>query len=77
VEKDKPKIFVIEPDMKWEMVQGLFGKRYKSKIGKPVVNNRGSSANPFGATYFFGYRDIIFEVMRNNYIASVCILGTK
>jgi len=62
----------IEPDMKWEEVQGLFGK-----TGKPVVNNRGSSANPFGATYFFGYRDIIFEVMRNNHIASVCIFSNK
>jgi len=58
----------IEPDMKWDVVQNLFGK-----AGKPVVNNRGSTANPFGATFFFGYRDVIFEVMRNNHIASVCL----
>jgi len=61
---------VIDPDMKWPSIQSLFGQ-----AGKPVVNNRGSSANPFGATYFFGYRDIIFEVMRNNHIASVCIFN--
>lgn len=43
--------------MRWDTVQSLLGK-----ASKPVVNNRGSSANPFGATYFYGYNGIIFEV---------------
>jgi len=66
------KNILVEPDMKWEVVQTLFGKS-----GKPVVNNRGSSANPFGATFFYGYHGIIFEVMRNNHISSVCIFNNE
>ncbi|KYQ92158.1 UPF0183 family protein [Tieghemostelium lacteum] len=58
----------IHPDLKWDDVQKIYGKS-----GKPVVNNRGSSSNPFGSTYFYGYSGIIFEVMKNNYIASVCL----
>lgn len=44
--------------MRWDTVQSLLGK-----ASKPVVNNRGSSANPFGATYFYGYHGVIFEVL--------------
>ena len=47
----------IEPDMRWDAIQELFGKP-----GKPVVNNGGSSSHPFGATYFYGFHGIIFEV---------------
>ncbi|EFA80378.1 UPF0183 family protein [Heterostelium album PN500] len=61
-------IQTIHPDMKWEEVQNIFGKS-----GKPVVNNRGSISNPFGSTYFYGYPGIIFEIMRNQYISSVCL----
>ncbi|GAM19269.1 hypothetical protein SAMD00019534_024440 [Acytostelium subglobosum LB1] len=63
-----PSIHFIHPDMKWDEVQNVFGKS-----GKPVVNNRGSISNPFGSTYFYGYPGIIFEIMRNQYIASVCL----
>lgn len=45
---------------------------------KPVVLNRASSTNttnPFGSTFCYGYQDIIFEVMPNNYIASVSVYG--
>lgn len=41
---------------------------------RPVVLNRASSTNttnPFGSTFCYGYQDIIFEVMPNNFIASV------
>ncbi|XP_017773620.1 PREDICTED: UPF0183 protein CG7083 [Nicrophorus vespilloides] len=45
---------------------------------RPVVLNRASSTNttnPFGSTFCYGYQDIIFEVMPNNYIASLSIYG--
>uniref|UniRef100_A0A2M4AD94 Uncharacterized protein n=1 Tax=Anopheles triannulatus TaxID=58253 RepID=A0A2M4AD94_9DIPT len=41
---------------------------------RPVVLHRAGStntANVFGSTFSYGYQDIIFEVMPNNYIASV------
>lgn len=43
---------------------------------RPVVLHRAGStntANPFGSTFCYGYQDIIFEVMPNNYIASVTL----
>lgn len=46
---------------------------------RPVVLHRASStntANPFGSTFCYGYQDIIFEVMSNNYIASVTLYSS-
>uniref|UniRef100_A0A182T496 Uncharacterized protein n=1 Tax=Anopheles maculatus TaxID=74869 RepID=A0A182T496_9DIPT len=43
---------------------------------RPVVLHRVGStntANVFGSTFSYGYQDIIFEVMPNNYIASVTL----
>uniref|UniRef100_A0A182JNQ4 Uncharacterized protein n=1 Tax=Anopheles christyi TaxID=43041 RepID=A0A182JNQ4_9DIPT len=43
---------------------------------RPVVLHRVGStntANVFGSTFCYGYQDIIFEVMPNNYIASVTL----
>lgn len=43
---------------------------------RPVVLHRAGStntANVFGSTFCYGYQDIIFEVMPNNYIASVTL----
>jgi len=59
---------VITPDTKWPDIQRLLGP-----CGKPVIHNRGSNANPFGPTLFYGYKGIIFEVMQNQHIASVCL----
>lgn len=45
---------------------------------RPVVLNRASSTNttnPFGSTLCYGFEDIIFEVMPNNYIASLSVYG--
>lgn len=38
-----------------------------------VLHRAGGSntSNPFGSTFCYGYQDIIFEVMPNNYIASI------
>lgn len=48
--------------------------------GKPVVLNRSSSTNntnPFDATCCFGMRNMIFEVMSNNHIASVTLYNSS
>jgi len=63
----------IDPHMKWDDIQNFLEKHMMGKTGKPLIYNRGSTANPFGATFYYAYRDIIFEVMRNNYMASVCL----
>ncbi|KAK3923140.1 UPF0183 protein [Frankliniella fusca] len=47
---------------------------------RPVVLTRANSTNttnPFGSTFCYGYQDIIFEVMANNYIASVTLYQTE
>lgn len=47
---------------------------------RPVVLHRAGStntANPFGSTFCYGYQDIIFEVMPNNYIASLTIYNNN
>nr|CAG4651856.1 EOG090X06XP [Triops cancriformis] len=46
----------------------------------PIVLKRASSTNtvnPFGSTLCYGYQDIIFEVMTNNYIASVTVYSSE
>jgi len=47
---------------------------------QPVVLNRAGSnnaTNPFGSTFCYGYQDLIFEVMANNYIASLTIFDSS
>ncbi|MDP2436113.1 MAG: hypothetical protein Q8P67_10245 [archaeon] len=44
--------------------------------GRPVVDNRGSNDNPFGPRRFYGFTDVIFEVIRNDYIASVILFSS-
>ncbi|XP_049880042.1 PHAF1 protein CG7083 [Pectinophora gossypiella] len=56
---------------KWEVVS-----RALRVCERPVVLNRASSTNttnPFGSTFCYGYQDMIFEVMPNNYIASITL----
>ncbi|KAI8432652.1 hypothetical protein MSG28_013627 [Choristoneura fumiferana] len=58
-------------NIKWESVS-----RALRVCERPVVLNRASSTNttnPFGSTFCYGYQDIIFEVMSNNYIASITL----
>lgn len=57
---------------KWHAVQEFL----ISSDRKPVVLNRASTTNttnPFGSTFCFGFRNMIFEVMPNDHIASVTI----
>jgi len=62
----------LSADSKWDDIQKIF-----RPAGKPVVHTRETNVNPFGPTLFYGYKDenIIFEVMSNNYIASVCLFS--
>lgn len=56
---------------KWEGVS-----RALRVCERPCVLNRASSTNttnPFGSTFCYGYQDMIFEVMSNNYIASITL----
>lgn len=41
--------------------------------GRATIHTRGSGSNPFGATYVYGYRGIVFEVMRNGHLASITL----
>ena len=43
--------------------------------GRPVVDNRGYQENPFGPRRFYAFKGIIFEVMRNDYIASILLFN--
>jgi len=75
---DRGDIFAESPsgvtcDTKWDEVLKIFGQL--GNPTKPVVHSRGSNSNPFGATLFYGYKGIIFEVMQNTHIASVCLFN--
>lgn len=62
---------VVTAYSKWETISGCL-----RPCERPVVLNRASSTNttnPFGSTFCYGYQDIIFEVMSNNYIASITL----
>lgn len=63
-------VLIVGPDSKWPMVEETLGS-----IGQPVVYNRGTNTNPFGATYFYGFRNLIFEVMKNGHIATVIVFS--
>jgi len=64
----------ITPDMKWEQIAQLLPE----PATEPVFSNKGTGesfgrTNPFGVTSFYGYKDIIFEIMKNGHIASICL----
>jgi len=59
----------VGPDMKWSEIRDVIGVQ----VEKPVIYNRSSNTNPFGSTYFYGFKGIIFEVMKNEHISSVTL----
>lgn len=66
---------IISAYSKWDTINSRL-----APAERPVVLHRASStntANPFGSTFCYGYQDIIFEVMPNNYIASVTLYSTS
>ncbi|KAK3285087.1 hypothetical protein CYMTET_7295 [Cymbomonas tetramitiformis] len=61
----------VTADSTWEEVQRCYGQS-----GRPAVHMTGAASNPFGPTYFFGYPNVTFEIMRNGHIASVTLFST-
>eukprot|EP00742_Colponemidia_sp_Colp-10_P002943 GILJ01003140.1.p1 GENE.GILJ01003140.1~~GILJ01003140.1.p1 ORF type:complete len:454 (+),score=54.12 GILJ01003140.1:99-1460(+) len=57
---------LINSDMTWTQIQQILGP-----ASRPLVMSDGGTLQPFGPTYFYAYHDIIFEVMKNDHIASV------
>jgi len=60
---------VVHADDTWADVQRVMG----SSPGRPAVHMSGTATNPFGPTYVYGYRNAVFEVMRNGNLASVIL----
>ncbi|KAM7250021.1 hypothetical protein ACFE04_021904 [Oxalis oulophora] len=58
----------ITPSTKWEQVKEILGD-----CGRAAIQTQGSSSNPFGSTFVYGYQNIAFEVMKNGYIATVTL----
>ncbi|XP_042024322.1 PHAF1 protein At3g51130-like isoform X1 [Salvia hispanica] len=59
---------VITPSTKWEQVKEILGDS-----GRAAIQTQGSTSNPFGSTFVYGYPNIAFEVMKNGYIATVTL----
>eukprot|EP00455_Lapot_gusevi_P026494 TRINITY_DN2794_c0_g1_i4.p1 TRINITY_DN2794_c0_g1~~TRINITY_DN2794_c0_g1_i4.p1 ORF type:complete len:131 (-),score=43.76 TRINITY_DN2794_c0_g1_i4:373-735(-) len=64
----------ITPQAKWDDVVELFGE-----AGRPVLHNGAvheSQPFAFQATLFYAYPNILFQVMKNGYIASVTLFSS-
>ncbi|KAL5713411.1 hypothetical protein ACHQM5_015487 [Ranunculus cassubicifolius] len=61
----------ITPKTKWEQVKDILGN-----CGRPAIQTQGSTSNPFGSTFVYGYQNVAFEVMKNGYIATVTLFQT-
>ncbi|CAN6563253.1 unnamed protein product [Malus baccata var. baccata] len=55
----------ITPSTKWEQVKEILGDS-----GRAAIQTQGSTSNPFGSTFVYGYQNAAFEVMKNGYIAT-------
>ncbi|KAL0391499.1 UNVERIFIED_CONTAM: hypothetical protein Slati_4535000 [Sesamum latifolium] len=58
----------ITPSTKWEQVKEILGD-----CGRAAIQTQGSTSNPFGSTFVYGYPNIAFEVMKNGYVATVTL----
>ncbi|KAK9678750.1 hypothetical protein RND81_11G231200 [Saponaria officinalis] len=58
----------ITPSSKWEQVKEILGD-----CGRAAIQTQGSTNNPFGSTFVYGYQNVAFEVMKNGYIATVTL----
>jgi hypothetical protein len=58
----------ITPMSKFDSIQNHFGKS-----SKPLV----SSSNPFGKTWFYAYKNVIFEILPNGYVNSLTLFSSK
>ncbi|KAF3646667.1 UPF0183 protein [Capsicum baccatum] len=58
----------ITASTKWEQVKEILGD-----CGQAAIQTQGSTSNPFGSTFVYGYPNVAFEVMKNGYIATVTL----
>jgi len=69
----------VTPYSKWNAVQDFLAKKANG-ARQPIILNRASTTNttnPFGPTFCYGVQDLIFEIIQNNYIASVILYNKK
>jgi hypothetical protein len=65
--EDSPKR-AITASTKWEQVKEILGD-----CGRAAIQTQGSTNNPFGSTFVYGYQNVAFEVMKNGYIATLTL----
>lgn len=53
----------------WTTIQSILGP----PLGPPIIFKREEDINPFGSTHIYGYNHLLFEVMKNNYVATMTI----
>ncbi|KAL6502667.1 hypothetical protein OROHE_024320 [Orobanche hederae] len=58
----------VTPSTKWEQIKEILGD-----CGRAAIQTQGSTSNPFGSTFVYGYPNVAFEVMKNGYIATVTL----
>ncbi|KAI9354051.1 hypothetical protein DFJ73DRAFT_759498 [Zopfochytrium polystomum] len=57
----------VDCNMMWESISKALGP----PSGPPVIFNKAAGSNPFGATSFYGYENIIFEV-GSTWVQEIC-----
>jgi hypothetical protein len=58
----------ITPSTNWDQVKEILGE-----CGPAAIQTQGSTSNPFGSTYVYGYQNVAFEVMKNGHIATITL----
>ncbi|KAF6160542.1 hypothetical protein GIB67_019482 [Kingdonia uniflora] len=58
----------ITTSTKFEQVKEILGD-----CGPAAIQTQGSTNNPFGSTFVYGYQNVAFEVMKNGFIATVTL----
>jgi len=61
-------------DSTWQRVQTVLADCALS-TGRPMVHSSSKRENPFGASLFFAYSGMLFEVLKNGYVASVTLFS--
>lgn len=59
----------------WTKIEGALGMQQFGGCGKPLVVSHCGGHTPFGSTYFYALPGLAFEVMQNDYIASVTLFS--
>ncbi|XP_010679842.2 PHAF1 protein At3g51130 [Beta vulgaris subsp. vulgaris] len=62
----------ITASTKWDQVKEILGD-----CGRAAIQTQGSTNNPFGSTFVYGYQNVAFEVMKNGYIGTVTLFQSS